>query len=107
MRTQLTVDTQLRFAIADKHLIEFSYHGRRRIAEPHDYGVKKGTVRLLVYQQQASGAGNASGRGAEGWRLLNVAEILECSVLEDTFPGSRGDVHHRHYTWDILYTRVV
>jgi len=100
-----SIDGHLRFAIANKHLIQFRYHGRRRVAEPHDYGVQKGTAKLLVYQRRESG-GNVSGHTAQGWRLLDVAKIVECSVLEATFPGSRGEAHHRHYSWDVVYVRV-
>src|SRR5439155_6202844 len=43
-----SVDGQLRFAIANKRLIQFRYHGDRRVAEPHDYGIQNGTPKLLV-----------------------------------------------------------
>jgi hypothetical protein len=35
-----------------------------------------------------------------------VSQIEECVVLEDAFPGSRGDSHKHHLVWDIVYARV-
>ncbi len=52
-----SIDGQLRFAIANKHLIQFRYHGDRRVAEPHDYGIQNGTPKVLVYQRRGSGGG--------------------------------------------------
>jgi hypothetical protein len=59
------VDHQLRRAIAERRLIEFSYQAILRVAEPHDCGVQQGTVRLLVYQIRSMPF-------ARGWRLLDV-----------------------------------
>src|SRR5262245_23716644 len=89
------VDRGLRFAIANKRLVELSYAGRIRTMEPHDYGVQKGIIRLLAYQRGASGSGEAN--SAKGWRLLEVSRIERCVVLEETFAGSRGASHQRHY----------
>jgi hypothetical protein len=99
-----SIDGQLRFAIANKRLIELSYGGRLRVAEPHDYGVHKGTTRLLIYQRRESGATQAKGR--VGWRLLDVSKIEGCVVLDDTFPGSRGGPHQHHHVWDVVYARL-
>jgi hypothetical protein len=101
-----STDKQLRFAIARKRLIQLEYNGRTRIAEPHDYGVKNGTRKLLVYQHRASGAAAQDRKPERGWRLLEVSKIEECSVLEQTFPGSRGESSQRHIVWDELFVRV-
>jgi hypothetical protein len=99
-----SVDEQLRFAIANRRLIQVSYTGRVRVAEPHDYGVQKGVTRLLSYQRGAAGGGPR--KDATGWRLLDLSKIERCLVLDETFPGSRGQAHHAHYVWDTLYARV-
>ena len=99
------IDGELRFAIANNRLIEFSYHGVRRVAEPHDYGMQNGTAKLLVYQRTSTGGG-ASGRTVRGWRLLEVGKMMEFSILDATFPGSRGEAHHRHYSWQVVFARV-
>jgi hypothetical protein len=99
-----SLDDQLRFAIANKRLLQITYGQGTRIAEPHDYGLQKGTVKLLTYQLRRTGG--APGKSATGWRLLDVAKIDGCAVLEQTFAGSRGVSHQHHYVWDVLYARV-
>lgn len=99
-----SLDHSLRFAIAHRRLIQLTYSGAVRIAEPHDYGVHKGRVRLLVYQQSSSGSGAPS--RARGWRLLDVDEIEQCEVQSQSFSGSRGHQHQHHYAWDVVYARV-
>ena len=98
------LDRQLRFAIEHKRLIEVQYHGRLRVAEPHDYGVKSGSPKVLVYQLRVTGGGE--GARARGWRLLEVGEITLCAVSDSTFPGSRADPSQQHFTWDEIYARV-
>lgn len=99
-----SIDQQLRSAIANRRLIELRYHGDLRVAEPHDYGAQKGTPKLLIYQLRASSSTRRS--NVEGWRLLEVAKIEACTVLHETFPGSRGQSHQRHLVWDVVYVRV-
>jgi len=99
-----SIDGQLRFAIASKRLLDVTYKGRVRLVEPHDYGVQKGTARLFVYQLRATP--DRPGKGAEGWRMLDVPAIERCVVTEQTFKGSRGTPDQDHYKWDVLYARV-
>lgn len=98
-----SIDEQLRHAIANKRLVELSYHGHRRVAEPHDYGVQNGRVRLLAYQVRGA---SSTRRSASGWRLLDVSKISRCEVLEETFSGTRGAAHQDHLVWDAVYARV-
>ena len=88
-----TLDSQLRFAIAHKRLILLGYNGRTRVVEPHDYGVRNRSARLLAYQ-----------RGE--WRTFDLAKIESLTVLEKTFRGGRGQPHQHHQPWDELYARV-
>ena len=98
------MDQQLRFAIAHKRLLQLHYSGRLRVVEPHDYGILNGTVKLLAYQVRAPGAGDR--KPVRGWRLFDVPKIEACLVLEETFPGSRGDSSQRHMAWDEVFARV-
>jgi hypothetical protein len=98
------IDAQLRSAIETRRLVEIRYHGRPRTVEPHDYGVQKGIERLLVYQLRAPV--DRSGKSVRGWRLFDVPQIEDCVVLDEGFPGSRGDSHRNHLEWEILYARV-
>ncbi len=98
-----SLDSQLRFAIANKRLIRCTYYGATRVAEPHDYGVRDGTPQLLVYQREKAGRRDPRARG---WRCLDLAKIEECVVLEETFRGSREAAGQHHHHWDVLYARV-
>ena len=97
-----SLDERIRRAIAEKRLLEIRYKRAVRLAEPHDYGVIDGTERLLIFQLH----GPDSGKGAAGWRLLDVVKIESCVVTDQTFVGSRGQSHQQHYQWETLYARV-
>jgi hypothetical protein len=98
-----TLDSQLRFAIANKRLIRFSYESTERVAEPHDYGVRDGAPRLLAFQRQKAGRKDPHVRG---WRWLAISKIEDCIVLEDSFRGTREAAGQQHHHWDVLYARV-
>lgn len=90
------LDKVLRTAIRKRRLIRLVYDGRDRIAEPHDYGIQDGAVRLLAYQVEPPAA----------WRLFSVSKITDCALLEDTFPGGRPTPTGKHHRWDQLFARV-
>jgi len=95
------VDNLLRTAIRDRRLIRFNYNGKLRIAEPHDYGIQKGQVRLLAYQVR----GASSGR-LPGWRWIEVPELSDLEIMEDTFAGPRSEGSSKHHAWDKVFARV-
>ena len=97
-------DSQIRHAIAEKWLVTIDYNGRRRVAEPHDYGRQKGVDRLLVYQLRVDGEAGRSDK--TGWRMLDVPKIESFSVLEEHFKGSRQQANQNHNAWEVLYARV-
>jgi hypothetical protein len=70
------LDELLYTAIQTKHLVRFKYKGQERVAEPHDYGIQKGIVRLFCYQ------------------------------LTRRFAGSRRDSSSKHHEWDEVFIRV-
>lgn len=84
-----TIDEQLRFAIAHRRLIKVTYGGKTRIAEPHVYGLRRGTATLVIYQITAAGVQQDKSR--KGWKWLDVSKIEELMILDDTFPGDRGE----------------
>jgi hypothetical protein len=98
-----SIGTRIRFAIADRRLVEVRYGRALRVAEPHDYGVLNRRERLLVYQLRGPAR---PGQESIGWRLLDVLKVEEFTVLEESFSGSRGKSHHNHHAWDILFARV-
>lgn len=95
------VDELLRAAITQRRLVRLVYQGKPRILEPHDYGVHKGSVKLLGYQV----AGLSSGR-LPNWRWIEVADVSDVHVLNKTFRGSRAAPSGKHHDWDELFLRV-
>jgi hypothetical protein len=95
------IDRQIRTAINERRLVELVYGRHRRIVEPHDYGVRRGVPKLLVYQVRGDSAGPVP-----GWRELDVPKIGDFLLLDETFPGGRGTEHDEHKSWDRVYMRV-
>jgi hypothetical protein len=91
----------LRTAIQEKRLIELVYNGKRRILEPHDYGIHKGSEKLLGYQV----AGESSSK-LPNWRWMEIDRITDVRLLERRFRGGRPDSSSRHHQWDHLFFRV-
>ncbi len=102
-RLGTTLKPDLLRAIADKRLVEFVYKtGRTRLAEPHDYGIRHGVERLLVFQLSGDSRSGAS----HGWKELDVAHIGQLRVTAQPFAGSRSEDAQRHREWDTLFARV-
>lgn len=99
-----STDEQLRLAIAYKRLIEVRYDGHMRVLEPHDYGIQKGSQRLLAYQVRGGSA--HANNGGRGWKLLKVSKIESCVVLDETFRGSRERPNQEHLVWEQVFARV-
>jgi hypothetical protein len=98
---ETSLDQLLRTAIRTRHLIRFQYKKQERIAEPHDYGIQNGIVRLFCYQV----GGRSSGR-LPGWRMINVSEICDCEIMEKQFAGNRVTPTGVHHHWDEVFIRV-
>ena len=89
-------------AIREKRLIRFLYNGKGRIAEPHDYGIQKGSSKLLSYQV----GGESTTGGLPDWRSVDVPKISKLELLEEHFAGNREVPSGQHHSWDKLYARV-
>ena len=87
-------------AIENRLLFRFRYKGKERIVEPHDYGIHKGIERLLSWQ-----IGGQSGGPIPGWRMVDVAGMQDCKVLNQEFSGGR-EVPGKHHRWDKIFIRV-
>jgi len=85
------MDSVLRQAIAQRRLVSFALDGRRRIGEPHDYGMIGGESR--------------SGPPI-GWRWAVLSKISDLKLLDERFPGPRPAPSGRHMAWDILFASV-
>jgi len=95
-------DDRIRFAIAHRRLLRFALYGLWRIAEPHDYGIRKGWPQLLAYQV---GGESRSGK-LPAWRWVVLGHASNFEVLEETFQGSRNREVQHHIQWDRLFARV-
>lgn len=95
------VDLLLRTAISQRRLIELTYYNKRRIVEPHDYGIRSGTGRLLAYQ-----IGGASSGPLPNWRWMEVSLISDVRILDKAFRGGRPIPSGKHHKWDQLFIRV-
>lgn len=104
-RTKITIEKELddllRDAITKKRLLRFTYKGQERIAEPHDYGIQNGIVRLFCYQ-----VGGRSGSRLPGWRLVDVSVVQDCEMLTQHFVGNREAPSGKHHRWDEVFIRV-
>jgi hypothetical protein len=93
----------IRNAIASKDLIEFTYHGYQRIAEPHVYGIKDGKRQILVYQ---IGGLTSSGRIPD-WRRISLDETSGLRVVKgEKFMGQRENKSSDYDDWDTIIAAV-
>ena len=93
----------IRNSISNRNLIEFSYHGYPRVAEPHVYGIKNGKRQILVYQV---GGLTSSGKVPD-WRRINLDEIVGLKVAANqTFAGPRDNKSTDYDDWDTIIAAV-
>ena len=93
----------IKAAMADKKLVEFSYSGHIRIAEPHVLGVTGGTTQILGYQV----GGSSSSGGIPEWRRFDLSKISGLKPLLQSFAGPRPFPSGQHSTWDYQIAVVV
>lgn len=96
------VDRILRQAIRERRLIRFWLDGHERIAEPHDYGLRRDAVHILVYQVRG---GSKSG-GIPDWRLVRLARATDFELLDERFEGGREVPSGDRTAWERVYLRV-
>src|ERR1700736_1038050 len=101
MAVNSELDHLLHHAIENKQLLRFKYNGHVRIAEPHEYGIQNGIIRLLCWQ-----VGGRSGGRILGWRLIDVADIQDGQMLNRCFGGNREVSSGKHHRWDKVFIRV-
>ena len=83
-------------------MLQFSYDGKIRVAEPHVLGMSNGIVQLLTFQT----GGFSSSGGLPDWRRFDVNNIHMLSILPQTFQGQRRPPAGRHSHWDLVYLIV-
>lgn len=96
------MDQLIKAAIANKQLVEFTYRGLRRVAEPHVYGTLRDKYQLLTYQV----AGESSSGGLPNWRRVELSEVSDMRVLEEHFEGPRPTPSGKHSNFDTVVAVV-
>lgn len=92
----------LREVIQNKQIIEFTYNGLKRIADPHVLGIKNGLICLLVYQI----GGQSSSRNLPNWRLVKIDKIINFVIINDNFSGKRSTTTGQHTDFDTILELV-
>lgn len=77
-------------------MLDFTYHGKHRVAEPHVYGIKNGQYQLLAYQIR----GDSSSGGLPNWRRVNLDDVSGLTILDERFPGKRDTPTGQHSAFD-------
>ncbi len=97
------MDGLIRTAIAERKLLEFSYQGHQRIAEPQVYGIKNEKYQLLGYQVRGG-----SNRPWEipNWRRFDLDKMSAARILGEHFLGPRDDPVLAEATFDTVLARV-
>jgi hypothetical protein len=92
----------IRGAIARRELIEFSYKGYPRIAEPHVYGIKDGKRQILIFQV----GGLASSGKIQDWRRVDLEDISGLKVAGGQFVARKEGRTPDHDKWDTVIASV-
>ncbi len=88
----------IRKTMQNKQIIEFSYDGMKRVAEPHVLGIKNGLICLLIYQI----GGQSSSGGLPNWRLVKVDKITNFLIINENFLGKRNTPTGQHTEFDTI-----
>ncbi len=94
------MDALIEQAINSLHVLEFTYQGLHRIAEPHVFGYYNGKKQLLGYQI----GGQSRSGGLPEWRRYDADGITGLGISNQTFPGPRPTVTGVHPNWDTIIT---
>lgn len=90
-------------AINNMEVLSFTYKGNSRVVEPHAYGMgSDGDDLLRAYQV---GGYSSSGRLPK-WRLFEVNEIYNLSLISEKFKEARPDYHRNDKVMDRIYAQL-
>ena len=93
----------IKHAIQNKRLVEFSYHGNPRIAEPHVLGMSTNDREVLLTVQIG---GYSSSGNLPDWRMFYLDEIVNLKVLEREFQVVGTWHNPRESDFKIIYEVV-
>jgi len=98
------MDQLIKEALADKHMLSFTYNGHKRIVEPHIFGIKDNKKEVLCYQ-----TGGTTSEGTDTlpeWRRFKLSRMSSLHVLPDTFDETRRTYTGEHSEWDSKIANV-
>jgi predicted DNA-binding transcriptional regulator YafY len=95
------LDHLVRTAIEETRLLRLRYRNKDRVVEPHDYGQHNGVIKLLTWQVDGSSSGPLP-----NWRWMELDQIFDAQMLDQTFAGGRPTPSSKHHKWDKLFLRV-
>ena len=78
------LDHLVRTAIEQTRLLRLRYRNKDRAVEPRDYGQHNGVIKLLTWQ-----VGGSSSGPLPNWRWMEIDQISDAQLLEQTFAGGR------------------
>ena len=95
---------ELRAAIRDRHVVEFRYHGRPRVAHPHAIFIASTGTHCLDAVQVG---GRSSSGPLPGWRRFDLNGIDAVLVRDDRFEvDPEFEVRARDYRRGIVVAAV-
>jgi predicted DNA-binding transcriptional regulator YafY len=86
-------------AIENHRLLEFEYHDRLRLVEPHILGICNGVAQLLAYQI----ADESQSGGLPEWRRFDVEKMQSLKITRYVFEGSRDGERHADFQLGCLH----
>ena len=92
----------IRQSILEKKVVEFTYQGFIRIAEPHAYGSAELVDQLLVYQVR----GGSHSENLPKWLTVALPGMTNFQVFDETFAGKRADSALYHISREAMYAIV-
>lgn len=83
-------------AIMNHHSVNFDYHGRNRIVNPHFYGINGGVMQLHAFQI----GGESEQGGLPDWRNFIIGDIINLKSTDAIFdaPSLGYNPNGTHYT---------
>ncbi len=87
-------------AIREKCKIEFTYKNKKRIADPHVFGVNTKSNEVILCWQ--TGGSSSKPKDLPNWRMFKTSKIQDLQITNDKFIPQLQ--HHELFMSDIRQT---
>jgi hypothetical protein len=78
-------------AIRTRRLLQFDYHGLRRVAAPYCHGISTAGTDVMRAVQVRGASGRVGSKGHGFGKLWSIADIERPRLLEETFAADDPD----------------